>query len=275
MSHERIAVADSPPRPVFVLGLGVQKAGTTTLHSALAAIEGFRPSIAKELHIWDRRTLGPRRKLWSSRSRKDLTLWAMEKMPSLYFWHFKRRLSGRESQKRTVISGDFTPRYQLLSSKTLNKIVRGFEKRDIEVKALLILRYPAHRVVSAALMAFRRSKATEVDAFVLSTASKERAREQTNYVRIIQQISESKLSDVFVSSFETLFIRQEEVEWNRLSKFLGFRLSPPGYAPQEGTPSVAWVRTETIRAIEEEYKEQVNFIAEKYPEIHASWTDYL
>lgn len=275
MSLKRIDVAESPPRPVFVLGLGVQKAGTTTLYSALAATEGFRPSIAKELHVWDRKELGPRRKLLSVRSRKDLILWAMEKVPSLYFWHFKRRLSEREGQTGTSFSADFTPRHQLLQSKTLDKIARGFEKRGIEVKALLILRYPAHRVVSAALMAFRRSKATEVDAFVLSTASKERVRQQTDYIRTIQQISESKLSNVFVSAFETLFIRQDQDEWNRLSSFLGLRLSPPGYAPQEGTPSVAQVTSETVKTVEEDYKDQVNYIAKNYPAIHASWSDYL
>lgn len=261
-----------PENPVFVLGLGAQKAGTTSLFNVLASHERFSAPIAKEMHIWDRRTLGPARRISSLKSGRDLLLWAMEKLPSLYFYYFTRKIRG---SKGKTFTGDFTPRYQCLQSSTLNTVVRGFERRGIKVKGVLILRYPAHRVASAALMAWRRSEAPDFNEYALSVASSQRIKDQTDYVQTLLEIADSTLTEVFVSSFELLFLEQDALEWDRLSRFLGVRLESPGFKPQNGTLSMEMMDPEILRTFEKEYEHQTDWIEKNFPAIFKSWSNFV
>tara|TARA_B100000482_G_scaffold85249_1_gene60991 strand:- start:201 stop:1028 length:828 start_codon:yes stop_codon:yes gene_type:complete len=136
----------------FILGLGFQKCGTSWLYSYLQQSRKFDGGELKEYHVWDaidipllsyNRVEKPG--LISSMIDKSNYLrYRMQTNNESYFDYFESIFSSTVN-----ITGDITPSYSGLQKSRLSSIYSEFNEREIDCKAILLLRDPVDRIKSA------------------------------------------------------------------------------------------------------------------------------
>ena len=135
----------------FLLGLGAQRAGTTTIHNYLNKFDLVEPPFIKEMHIWDALEIKECSK-WRENIQKfpnsDEAYIYLKKLrmflqndTKLYFEYFDKLLK----KNNKIITYDLSPTYMGLNKKTLVKINEGFKNLNIECKYLLVIRDPIDR----------------------------------------------------------------------------------------------------------------------------------
>lgn len=155
-------------KPIFLLGVGCQKGGTTWLHDYLSRHPEVQLAMPKELHVFDtmlRPDLFMRfyfRDLAKSREKqKGLLPWrspdpafatageriAMMNDPQAYVRYFQR-LSGAK------VTGEITPSYALLDADDF-RYIRSILDDHFHVKTVFLMRDPIERARSAIRMALR------------------------------------------------------------------------------------------------------------------------
>jgi hypothetical protein len=150
-------------QPVFVLGVGAQKAGTTWLHNYLQERPDTDMGMVKEYHVLDVRVTpgitdhGAKRArqlrefgwfhrfLPASRQAPVWRLHRMERDLEQYFDYFQ----GLLRKPGIRITGDITPSYSALPVEALEQVKEGFAARGITVKVVFLMRDPAERALSA------------------------------------------------------------------------------------------------------------------------------
>lgn len=141
----------------FLLGVGVQKGGTSWLHEQLNARRDANFGFLKEYHFLDALTLdsfadfrpkSPHPWKWRTWRRHRFL-----KQPDRYFDYFTHLLN----QTSINLSGDITPSYGCLSSSTLSWVINKFQQRGIRTCAVLILRDPVERFLSQQRMKLRKA----------------------------------------------------------------------------------------------------------------------
>jgi hypothetical protein len=164
-------------KPIFCLGIGAQKSGTTWLYRSLASHPNASMDAWKEFAFWDtffmpdtsfrKRNFQERKErllreinsavgqtsVKKKRELKGLTL-ALELMasPDHYLSYFKSLAS--HSQVNLV--GDITPSYATLSSSNLEEIRGRIEGAGFILRPIFIMRDPLSRMTSAFNMMVRR-----------------------------------------------------------------------------------------------------------------------
>ena len=136
----------------FILGLGFQKCGTSWLYSYLQKSSKFDGGDLKEYHIWDAIDIPllsynkvERPGLISSVLDKSNYLrYRMQTNNESYFDYFESIFSSTVN-----ITGDITPSYSGLQKSRLSSIYSEFNDREIDCKAILLLRDPVDRIKSA------------------------------------------------------------------------------------------------------------------------------
>ena len=141
----------------FLLGLGVQKGGTSWLHEQLNRRSDADFGFLKEYHFLDALTLDafanfqPVRPFpWKWRTFRRHRFF---QRPERYFDYFADLLN----QPDISLSGDITPSYGCLSSSTLRWVIDEFEQRGVRTCAVLILRDPVERFLSQQRMKLRKA----------------------------------------------------------------------------------------------------------------------
>lgn len=133
-------------KPIFVLGVGAQKAGTTWLYQYLRSRGDIGMSVPKELHFFDRLyrpEMLPEVLVNAPRpTRNDL---------ASYRYRFMQM-----SQHRRVV-GEITPSYATLLAEHFAEI-RDLMARDFDLRIIFLLRDPVERVWSATKMRERHSE---------------------------------------------------------------------------------------------------------------------
>lgn len=229
-------------KPVFVLGVGAQKAGTTWLHAYLSQSRETDMGLAKEYHIWDgltvpefsefdvrlkrfvlrRRARDLRNRVTGQQREKDFLRRDMQKDPEYYFDYFAELLEKHD----TRITGDITPSYSALSAQTLSQIRNGFSKRGITTKIIFLMRDPVDRCLSAIRMYRRKGLSKQgVDITMTSEGAlkayieSRQAHLRTHYHHTLEAVSNVfDAVDIYVGVYETMFHREE---FDRLNEFLG------------------------------------------------------
>tara|TARA_B100000900_G_scaffold45608_1_gene33904 strand:+ start:520 stop:1377 length:858 start_codon:yes stop_codon:yes gene_type:complete len=141
----------------FLLGLGVQKGGTSWLHEQLNKRKDANFGFLKEYHFLDALTLDafanfqPVRPFpWKWRTFRRHRFF---QRPERYFDYFADLLNKPDIS----LSGDITPSYGCLSSSTLRWVIDEFEQRGVRTCAVLILRDPVERFLSQQRMKLRKA----------------------------------------------------------------------------------------------------------------------
>lgn len=158
-------------KPVFLLGLGAQKAGTTWLSQQLAEHPAYLNPPVKELHYWDRRfhpkffRADETPRLFDELYSEDKGMafdsvhaerLMMDRHEVYYRAYFERRLTPDHAA-----FGDFTPSYCILSANELRAIQNCMA--GYRTKAIFIMRDPVERLWSQCRMEWAKRQARGKD----------------------------------------------------------------------------------------------------------------
>ena len=151
--------------PVFALGLGCQKGGTSWLHDYLAASPACDPGFRKEYHVFDGLDLAS--EAWMRRrvvARAAKAVDALERGvpanvdalrqaafyadPATYFDYFASLLA----RPGVALTCDITPSYALLPAARLTSIRDGFADRGVPTVPIFLMRDPVERIWSMVRM---------------------------------------------------------------------------------------------------------------------------
>jgi hypothetical protein len=271
-------------RPIFVLGVGAPKAGTTWLHKQISADSRASMGLIKEYHVWDAITsdvfseyLG--RATWDKDPDKQALRTKMQLDTSYYFKYFAELLSEPGIQ----ITGDITPNYGTLTPNTLANIKHGMEKIGIQVKVVFIMRDPVERCWSSVRMNRRNANSENglkkyrnlilgEQLHLALTYKNKRNSPVTRYDLTIQTLEEVfDPSDIYFGIFETMF---SDGEIRRLSSFLGIEI--PGNARQEKVNKSPKQRNLTHflrQKIATHYECVYQYCNDRFPVTREAWTN--
>ncbi len=150
---------------VFVLCLGMPRAGTTWLYNQLKKYSGFCAPINKEMHVWETIDLGQTHykssiqeaiKISGSlRSQPLKKLLQIFEHPNRYFDYYSNLITESNGKYMT---GDFTPNYWDLSATRLEMIRQNLIKKGFKVKVIFLMREPFSRLVSQCITNLRVEK---------------------------------------------------------------------------------------------------------------------
>ncbi|EBA08860.1 sulfotransferase family protein [Sagittula stellata] len=209
--------------PIFYLGLGGQKCGSTWIQAYLARQSGSDFGRLGEYQIWEH-TLGGVFARYKVAARSPVERlrakaktgvgasepaqhlrWRLQSDPDAYFDYFARLLD----RPGTVRTGDISPSYAALPPETLTRIRDGFDRRGIAVKVLFSMRDPVDRIRSHMRMEMAKgrlpSSEDNTEPLLAFYAGAE-AEARTRYDRTmaaISQVFESR--DSHLCLFEELF----------------------------------------------------------------------
>lgn len=266
--------------PVFVLGVGAQKGGTTWLHRYIAQAPGTDTGRLKEYHVWDARYLPDcarfRVPLWQVPHPKAWLRWRMQRSDAAYFDYFARRLA----RPGVHLTADITPSYSGLPTEALARIAEGFAARGIAVRVVFLMRDPVQRCWSAIRMTRRQGKPQGGTAQDLSEEQALEAHAFGAYagLRTRYDLTLARLEQVFapealhVGLYETLF---QPDSLARLSGFLG--LPPdPDFARHRFNVSdkTAPVSSDLQARIARHYADVYRDCARRFPGIEAHWPGF-
>lgn len=260
----------------FILGVGAQKSGTTWMHYYLATSPNVATTNIKEYHVWDALTIPCcKSKLVSvEESRLDEVRnlqYMMQQSTDFYFQFFEDLLKHTDRP----ITCDISPSYTGLSTKTLTQIKNGFEKRNIQTKAILLMRDPVERCWSAARMMSRKANGHMLisDDEVLAWAKSEPCEMRTSYHHTINALqSVFTPSKNYIGLFEEMHRPEQLV---KLSAFCDVPLRPEftDFNPNKN-PKTTEIGIETIKEIVAFYRHVYEFVASRFPQAEKLWGGY-
>lgn len=264
-------------RNTFILGLGHQKCGTSWVYSYLSQSSRFCKGMVKEYHIWDALDIPQLAKnkvdkVWFNRNTIQAARFAMQNNPDFYYEYFSSLYSSNKS-----IAADITPSYSGLKAGRLEEIQNGFNKRDIQVKAVILIRDPLSRIKSAVRFNLNRKNYNEGINFgeldfnnaLEQYYKSEYCTLRTCYEAIITE-AEKVFSEenLYIGIYESMFTDNEIV---RLSRFLGVD-SNIEYADVKINKTAGTVGEMIIDSqIREYYAEVYEFCFKNYPITQELW----
>ncbi|MBL6427637.1 MAG: sulfotransferase [Maritimibacter sp.] len=250
-------------KPVFLLGLGAQKAGTTWLHDHLSGHPSANFGMMKEYHIFDalyvedmRYFLDRRDVTPSSSPRQFLSILRRTGRRPQTLEALRARLrAGADSYSgyfrdlvnavsECHLTGDMTPEYGCLPRDVFAEIRSHLEAAGFTVRPVFLLRDPVARCISAARMYIGR-EANRLNAKTyaqigLCTAMDvhpftPHAEIRTRYDRTLTEVEAVFQQDeFFVGFYEELF---SDAEIRRLSHFLGIPHVSPDFGKEVNASS--------------------------------------
>ena len=208
--------------PVFLLGVGAQKAGTSWLHQQLHQRADADFGFLKEYHVHDALQVPAMERfrhldvqLTNPRTWIKPRSWRRQRFfaqPRRYYDYFAWLLRRPRLQSTPVtLTGDITPSYALLDAPTLGSIRNNFAERGIAVKPVFLMRDPIERFISSRRMKLRkqglRDATAEAEALRHAVAKlRDRPTLRSSYAPTLAALEASfGLDHCFVATFETLF----------------------------------------------------------------------
>jgi hypothetical protein len=261
----------------FILGLGHQKCGTSWLYNYLTQSSYFCKGIAKEYHIWDALDIpllaqNKVDKAWLKYRNIQSARYIMQNNPTAYFDYFSSLFSGNHS-----IAADITPSYCGLKANRLLQIKNDFIKRDIKVKAVILIRDPLSRIKSAVRFNLDRKNYNEgigngelnFNNALETYYKSEHCILRTNYEAIITEAKKVfSEEDLYVGIYENMFAHSQ-VE--RISKFFGVNVNIEYAAVKVNKTSGITEETNIDSIIKVRYADVYDFCFSNYPMTRELW----
>lgn len=231
---------DEKKSPVFVLGVGAQKAGTSWLHNYLNSLPEVDLGFMKEYHVLDQKHVKdktPRRivriRNWfaSFLGTDSMSLrYKFRRNNKHYFDYFQKLVA---SNPEVLITGDITPTYAAIPPAAMLKAKRSLEKKGFKVKVIFLMRDPVERCISANRM-YLKPNQNEIDldpdleaARLESTYSTLRFKIRTRYDITIKNLEEVfPSSDIYYGFYEELFSKNSVAA---ICEFLGLPFREANY----------------------------------------------
>jgi len=281
-------------KPLFLLGVGCQKGGTTWLYDYLSADIAVQLSLPKELHIFDTmlrpdlyfryylRCLNEdrhQRKQWRPWRKDTLTATPRQRIemmnnPAAYIAYFKQFAGKR-------VTGEITPSYAVLNGEDFTYI-RSLLDDHFHVKAVFLMRDPIERTRSALRMRLRpdhnktgRHLNWSESELFRRQFDKTMYLEQSLYNNTIASLEAAFPSeDILYGFFETMF---DDAFLERVCEFLTIDVRPGNFARiMNGTPKADSLDPALIAMARAVYDPAYAFCADRFGEdfIASIWPHY-
>lgn len=277
-------------KPVFVLGVGAQKAGTRFIYHALRQSQEVALSNPKEMHVFDARFIPEfggefheRRKraaieklqrpdASASLSRRNnmkhiLRHVAMHYDLGEYVSYF------RELADSAPVVGEITPAYSMLGADHFETI-RELLEPHFRVRPIFIMRDPVERVFSALRMTDRnqgRQRRFAHERFDRDFAKTGNAQ-RTQYDRTIRSLeSIFRQDEIFYGFYEDMF---RQTFFDRLCDFLGIRSIHPDFGTRSNqSPREVDLPQASAARARQHYADVYDFVRARFGKeyIHSIW----
>ena len=255
----------------FLLGLGVQKGGTSWLHEQLNKRKDANFGFLKEYHFLDALTLDTYADFrpihpfpWRWRT------WRRHRFfqrPERYFDYFADLLNKPDIS----LSGDITPSYGCLSSSTLRWVIDEFEQRGVRTCAVLILRDPVERFLSQQRMKLRKAGRLEPEQErqqLLRAAQKlsKEGSNRSNHLKTLATLEHVfSRENMFIGLYEQLFT---EGSYRNLCLKLKIPYQQPDWNQRVNeSRSTTSIPYQTLKIIGRSQSEVYRGIALNYPHL--------
>lgn len=262
-------------KPIFVLGVGAQKAGTTWLHRQLNKQNYANFGFIKEYHIWDAihspLRIAYRANIQKNETAENALIRLMQTQDGVYENYFRKLMS-----KDVFVTGDITPSYSLLDSAVFSKIRSKLETVGFDVKVVFLMRDPTERIWSSLKMIQRNQKAngaiiSDDDLLVnfeqnyKSTGQEALTRYDKTVMALRNAFDESNLHFEF---YERLF-NNDSIE--RLSHFLDINLNEVNLAEKINSSKSLDLPNEVASKCREHFSDVYDFCNKEFPETKLLW----
>lgn len=264
-------------RPVFVLGVGAQKAGTTWLYQYLKACENTNMGDLKEYHIWDG-LLQPEKFpefVYSNPQTCDANVTDLQRElqadPQAYFRHFRNLVENSE------ITGDLSPSYCGLSAKDFRFIRKQLRRANFRVKIVFLMRDPVERCWSASRM-FARNREMRgspgwtqeqlVDHFAQEFPSAH-YQVRTRYEQTLQALDRAfPGKEVYLGFYENMF---ELANLQAVAKFLGVATRPDELERTRNASAGAVLPENLRKQCHDFYRSTYEYCWARFPQTRKLW----
>lgn len=282
-------------KPVFILGVGCQKGGTSWLYQYLAAHPDVRMSSSKEMHIFDALFMP---ELFGNFYRQNLLLVQQEiaeilpkqtifpaediklrnqldRLNAYYdvqeYRRYFLRLAGSygDAQQPVRAVGEITPAYAALNADHFLQI-KELLREDFNIKIIFLMRDPVERIWSQRRMTDRQEASNRADKNIApSVLTPEYVKDKevvvrTNYKMTIKNLEQVfDPDDIYYGFYETLF---SDEEIGRLCAFLGIHNIEANFDKRWNVSPNGDQRpdNEVVREARSYYDDTYRFCAERF-----------
>jgi hypothetical protein len=235
-------------QPLFLLGAGCQKGGTSWLYDYLAHSPACAPGFAKEAtifdildvpdHTWNRtKVLATAAQDLAKLERGEaadprfLHRAAMLADTAIYYDYYTS-LANRPGKRFTM---DLTPNYALLPATRFRQIKEQFAARGVQTKVVMLLRDPVDRIWSQIRMHLRQRNLVQPDRphprteaeIVLQRYARPTVDLRTRYERTLENLDQVfDPPEIHVELYERLFTASSV---NKIAEFVGIDARTPNF----------------------------------------------
>lgn len=262
-------------KPIFILGVGAQKAGTGWLYKTLSKENIVNFGFTKEYHIWDYVFSDLCKGFKAPLKNPDDAMTALRRMmqesSEIYTKYFQGLINSTIN-----VTGDITPSYSMIDKSGLKQIVDVIKGAGFDIKVIYLMRDPIDRLWSAVRME-KRVKLR--DGVILDDAFCElRVREylgmkdqmaRGDYKTTVQNITQVFNDDeVCIELYENLFIRRNT---KKLEDFLGLTLNHVDFSMHVNQSKQELMSQEVCEHLFDFFAPQYKFCRDNFTEVNELW----
>lgn len=238
----------------FLLCVGSERCGTSWLYSFIKQLEGVNLGDLKEYHFFDSINI-PEFKYYADMNKKHDIFYKFYENDKNYFDYFKNIL------ENSLLTGDFSPGYSALSENVLLNIKETFNKINIDVKTILLLRDPVDRHISATNMRIKREHIKlnnqEYNELLLKNIEDKVFQIHSSYTQSHNNFTKIFQDNHKTIKYENLF---QESTIRNLCEFLNLSSAMPNFNIKINYSEYNNnIDDYTIKKLKDHYTEQINF----------------
>lgn len=265
-------------KPLFILGMGAPKAGTTWLHRTLNKQTNVNLGFTKEYHVWDYLFSDECKVFKAPLGKPDNASAAMRRLmqesPQIYAKYFQSLIS---SDVNTT--GDITPSYSMINESGLKKISSTIKDAGFDIKVVFLMRDPVERIWSTVRMEKRnRLKRGEnldsnfLHSRVTQIISTKAVIARSDYKTTVQNITKVFSEDeIHFALYEKLF---DKKGLNALQDFLGFELKNVNFSERVNASEYEPISEEVNKMLMEVLSPQYKFCNDRFEDTKEVWRGF-
>jgi len=262
-------------KPLFILGMGAQKAGTSWLHKTLAEQTNVNLGFMKEYHVWDYVFSDVCKGFKAPLKKPDNAVAAMRRLmqesPQIYAKYFQSLIS---SDVNTT--GDITPSYAIINEPGLKKIASTIKDAGFDLKVVFLMRDPVERIWSAVRMEKRERlrKGENLDSNFLDSKIKQYISSKgmiarSDYKTTVRNITKVFSEDeIHFALYERLF---DKKGFDSLQDFLGFELKNVNFSERVNASEAEPMSEEITKMLMDFLSPQYQFCNERFEDTKEVW----
>jgi len=261
-------------KPLFVLGVGAQKAGTSFLYKLLQSADQVRLSELKEMHVFDRAFLPaavvqewsrmPRLSMFRQALRQEATAWRRS-LPNparmagnfeKYVMYFRRLSEG------VAATGEITPSYAMLEADHFRQI-RDLLSPHFDMRIIFFMRDPIDRMFSQMKMHQTLGTIPSAEIAFARDFSRPFVERRTRYENTIRALEGAfPKEQIHYGLYESFFL---EKNTGALKEFLGLEIPDTKFGTRVNASYEGRIaNTDDIARVRSYFDETYRFCAARF-----------